>query len=576
MRTGKPGTSSFVIAIICLGLTACNRTQSVPVAQDQAQTGDPSNGNLAPADQYAQTQPVAGAPPQQAYSQPASSQAYSQPAYSQPAPNNAPSYPADNNQNYSPPANYPSDTYDAAPGGYDTGSNAQYVYATEPPPPIPEYSQPPCPGDNYFWNPGYWNYADSGYYWVPGAWVIAPYVGALWTPPYWGYRQNRYVFNVGYWGPTIGFYGGINYGFGYTGRGYYGAYWNHGQVYYNRSVTNVNVNIVHNVYNYNAPVVTSTRVSYDGGRGGLNVRPTPSELAVLRQPRVPPVAAQVQHANQAASNREQFAAVNRGRPQTLAAATPLPTSYRAPAARPPANVIPPAAPRPAPDTRAQVQPAPRPGLPENRAFENRAPQTRPPAPQEFQRPGAPPAPVAAQPARPENRTLPQQVSPQQVPPQQAQRPDNRAIPAARPAIPENRPAPQQPQRNEGRPAFESRAAPAQPAARPAPPPQPAARPVPEARSAPQPVARPAPPPPPQPAARPVPEARPAPQPAARPAPPPQPAARPVPEARPTPQPAARPAPPPPQARPAPPPAQARPAPPPPQARPSRAEERKDK
>src|SRR5579862_8903172 len=91
------------------------------------------------------------------------------------------------------------------------------TYAPQPPPPLPEYQQPPCPGENYIWTPGYWAYESTGYYWVPGAWVLAPYVDALWTPPYWDYYEGRYRWHHGYWGPYIGFCGGINYGFGYTG-----------------------------------------------------------------------------------------------------------------------------------------------------------------------------------------------------------------------------------------------------------------------------------------------------------------------------------------------------------------------
>ena len=117
-----------------------------------------------------------------------------------------------------------------------------------------EYQQPPCPGDDYIWTPGYWGWQNTGYYWVPGVWVTAPYVDALWTPPYWGFVDGRYAWHHGYWGPHIGFYGGIDYGFGYTGHGYYGGYWNNGHVYYNRSVTNVNTTVVRNVYNYSVPV----------------------------------------------------------------------------------------------------------------------------------------------------------------------------------------------------------------------------------------------------------------------------------------------------------------------------------
>jgi len=62
---------------------------------------------------------------------------------------------------------------------------------------------------------------------------------------------------AGYWGPTVGFYGGIDYGFGYPGSGFYGGYWRSGRYFYNRSVTNVGTStVVHNIYN--GPVVNRT------------------------------------------------------------------------------------------------------------------------------------------------------------------------------------------------------------------------------------------------------------------------------------------------------------------------------
>src|SRR5579862_6679825 len=108
------------------------------------------------------------------------------------------------------------------------------------PPALPVYEQPPCPTEGYLWTPGYWAYGPVGYYWVPGTWVIAPYPGALWTPGYWGWSGGVYVWRAGYWGPRVGYYGGINYGFGYTGSGYHGGYWRGNNFYYNQAVTNVN------------------------------------------------------------------------------------------------------------------------------------------------------------------------------------------------------------------------------------------------------------------------------------------------------------------------------------------------
>jgi len=95
-------------------------------------------------------------------------------------------------------------SYDVGPDQdtSDPGYGAQPVYyASQPPPPLPEYNQPPAPDDGYMWTPGYWGYTSNGYYWVPGAWVEAPYEGALWTPGYWGYYHQRYGFYRGYWGP---------------------------------------------------------------------------------------------------------------------------------------------------------------------------------------------------------------------------------------------------------------------------------------------------------------------------------------------------------------------------------------
>jgi hypothetical protein len=91
------------------------------------------------------------------------------------------------------------------------------VVANTPPPAMPDYDQPECPTDGYLWQPGYWAYSPyrNDYYWVPGSWIAPPAPGVLWTPPYWGYEGSRYVFHVGYWGDHVGFYGGINYGYGY-------------------------------------------------------------------------------------------------------------------------------------------------------------------------------------------------------------------------------------------------------------------------------------------------------------------------------------------------------------------------
>ncbi|MHB8754613.1 MAG: YXWGXW repeat-containing protein [Candidatus Acidiferrales bacterium] len=193
------------------------------------------------------------------------------------------------------------------------------------PPALPVYAQPICPGPRYIWTPGYWAYGPDGYYWVPGTWVMAPRVGYLWTPPYWGYAGGFYVWHRGYWGPHIGFYGGINYGFGYGGEGYEGGEWRGGHFFYNRSVNNINVTVVHNTYNRTVINNHFTRVSYNGGRGGIDARPTREDDMAARDRHIEPTRQQVQHRDAARSNRAQWASQNHGRPGI--AATPRPGQF---------------------------------------------------------------------------------------------------------------------------------------------------------------------------------------------------------------------------------------------------------
>src|ERR1700756_2917681 len=181
------------------------------------------------------------------------------------------------------------------------------------PPDLPVYDQPECPGPDYIWTPGYWAWADDiGYYWIPGTWVMAPEPGYYWTPGYWAWGGNGFFFTPGYWGPVVGFYGGIDYGYGYFGHGYEGGRWDNGRFYYNRSVNNVNVNVVRNVYNTTVVNNTVTRVSYNGGNGGVTARPTAQEQSATRERHMPAVSAQTQQIQAARSNPELRASSNHG------------------------------------------------------------------------------------------------------------------------------------------------------------------------------------------------------------------------------------------------------------------------
>ncbi len=198
------------------------------------------------------------------------------------------------------------------------------VSITIAPPELPVYDQPVCPGDGYIWTPGYWAWDNdyNDYYWVPGTWVEAPEVGYFWTPGYWGWNDNGYVFNEGYWGPEVGFYGGIDYGFGYFGEGFVGGRWDNGHFFYNRDVSNVNVRVVRNVYEEKVSNRGETRVSFNGGHGGINARPSSHDEEAAHQRHEAPVAAQREHVQAARSDQQLRASVNHGKPAVAATERP--------------------------------------------------------------------------------------------------------------------------------------------------------------------------------------------------------------------------------------------------------------
>jgi WXXGXW repeat (2 copies) len=191
------------------------------------------------------------------------------------------------------------------------------------PPVIPVYEQPICPADGYLWTPGYWAWDPDAadYYWVPGTWVMAPEVGFLWTPGYWGWGDGGFFWNEGFWGPTIGFYGGINYGFGYFGTGFYGGRWDHDHFFYNRAVMRIDETRIHNVYETRVENINEgNRVSYNGGEGGLRTRPTPEEERAASERHAPPTDEQTHHAQTARSNPDMRAKANHGDPPVKATA----------------------------------------------------------------------------------------------------------------------------------------------------------------------------------------------------------------------------------------------------------------
>jgi hypothetical protein len=323
------------------------------------------------------------------------------------------------------------------------------VSITMQPPPLPVYVQPPVPGDGYIWTPGYWAWSpsDGDYFWIPGTWVRAPRPGYLWTPGYWGFYGNAYRWNVGYWGSQVGFYGGINYGYGYGGSGYQGGRWDRGSFQYNESVTNVNRTVVHNVYNtrvennYKVP-----RVSYNGGPQGITARPTATERQVQTGSHMAPMPDQVQHERAAMAAPEQRASMNHGTP-------PLAATPRLEAPNAAQRQAPPAAqrPTPAPARAESPQKSQPPAVNSQPAARQAAPPQAhaQPATQQVQQAAKPERPAQAQP-KPEQRAQPQAAQP---------RPEQRAQPQPTQPKPEQRAQAQPAQPKPAQPKPEQRAQP---------------------------------------------------------------------------------------------------------------------
>ena len=187
------------------------------------------------------------------------------------------------------------------------------------PPPIPVYEQPPCPTEGYLWTPGYWAWGPVGYYWVPGVWVAPPRVGLLWTPGYWGFAGGLYGWHAGYWGPHVGYYGGINYGFGYGGVGFVGGEWRGGVFAYNSAAWHVGGGF-HNVY-VNRTVVNNVTVNNHysfNGPGGVNYRASADEERWSHENHFAATQNQMSHETAARSDRNQWASNNHGAPRTAA------------------------------------------------------------------------------------------------------------------------------------------------------------------------------------------------------------------------------------------------------------------
>ena len=87
----------------------------------------------------------------------------------------------------------------------------------------------------------------------------------------------------------------------------------------------MNTTVIHNTYINRTTVINNTtvnRVSYNGGTGGINARPTPEEQAAEHEQHIPASSVQMQHEQAARTDHTMLASVNHGQPAVAATAKP--------------------------------------------------------------------------------------------------------------------------------------------------------------------------------------------------------------------------------------------------------------
>ena len=179
------------------------------------------------------------------------------------------------------------------------------ISAEEAPPPLPEYDQPPIPAPGYIWTPGYWAGTTSI---IIGCRVAGGAAGGghLLDASLLGLLQRSLLFIGGYWGSASVSTGASTMAMVMAAVASRAARWDHGAFYYNRAVTNLRGATITNVYEKNVVISNRDWVSYNGGRGGLTLRPTAEEEAAAREPHRLLMQWQTQHVRAAQRGQHRF------------------------------------------------------------------------------------------------------------------------------------------------------------------------------------------------------------------------------------------------------------------------------
>jgi len=76
--------------------------------------------------------------------------------------------------------------------------NQEVEYLAEPPATLEQGPSSPAPSDDYFWNPGYWEWYETRYVWRPGFWTVCQ-PAWIWVPAHYCWTPRGWIFIRGYW-----------------------------------------------------------------------------------------------------------------------------------------------------------------------------------------------------------------------------------------------------------------------------------------------------------------------------------------------------------------------------------------
>ena len=146
--------------------------------------------------------------------------------------------------------------------------------------------------------------------------------GYLWTPGYWGWDDGVYCGMPAIGARDVGFYGGVNYGFGYTGDRLRRRLLGSRRFFYNRAVNHIRQRPHHQRLQQDRRQQhhRQSRELQRRQRRHPGAARRRQELAAQREPHLQPVSAQLQHEQAARSNP----AAARQRPTTATRRSPRP------------------------------------------------------------------------------------------------------------------------------------------------------------------------------------------------------------------------------------------------------------